>query len=331
MRAVVVHEFGSPDSLKIEEVPAPEPGSDEVLIEVGAVCANFVDLLVIDGSYQFLPPRPFTPGKLPAGTVLKVGANVARFAPGDRVLTTAEHGGYAEQAVAPAEHTYLIPDSMSFVDAASIALAFDTAWFALKERARMVEGDTVLVLGASGSVGNAALQLVKAFGGRGIAAISTSAREAAVRAAGAEATVDLSADDIHNDLRRQVHELTGSKGVDIVIDCLGDKFLGAAMRAMAWRGRLVVVGFAAGEIPTIKANYLMVKNIEASGLQVSDYRKRMPAMMRECFEEIMALYERRQIVAPPTSTMPMDSFAEALGSIRDRTAKGRLVLLPKGA
>jgi NADPH2:quinone reductase len=318
VRAVVVHEFGT-----------PEPGPDDVLVDVGAVCANFVDLLVIDGSYQFLPARPFTPGKLPAGTVLKVGANVVRFKPGDRVLTTAEQGGYAEQAVAPAEHTYAIPDSMSFEEAAAIALAFDTAWFALKERARMAAGESVLVLGASGSVGNAALQLVKAFGGRGIAAISSPAREDAVRAAGAEATVDLSVDDIHNDLRRQAYALTDGKGVDIVIDCLGDKYQAAAMRAMAWRGRLVVVGFAAGSIPTIKANYLMVKNIEASGLQVSDYRKRMPAMMRDCFEEIMSLYAQGQIVAPPLSTLPLNSFAEALGQIRDRTARGRLVLLPK--
>ena len=328
MRAVVIHEFGTPESLKIEEIANPEPEPDDVLIEVAAVGANFVDLLVIDGSYQFLPERPFTPGKLPAGPILKVGSNVTAFALGDRVLTTAEQGGYAEQAVAPAAQSYPIPDNMSFVDAASIALAFDTAWFALRERARLTEGETVLVLGASGSVGHAALQLVKAFGARGIAGISSAGKAALVREAGADAIVDLSVDNLQDDLRRQVYALTGGAGVDVVIDCLGDRFLPAAIRALAWRGRLVVVGFAAGSIPTIKANYLLVKNIEVSGLQVSDYRKRMPEMMRECFKEIMALFEKGEIVAPPTSTLPLDSFAEALARVRERRANGRIVLTP---
>ncbi len=328
MRAVVLHEFGTPDSLAIEEIASPEPGLDEVLIEVGAVGANFVDLLVIDGSYQFLPKRPFTPGKLPAGTILKVGANVTDLAPGDRVLTTAEQGGYAEQALAPAAQSYPIPDNMSFVDAASIALAFDTAWFALHERARLREGETVLVLGASGSVGHAALQLIRSFGARGIAGIASPEKADMVREAGAAEIVDLAADDIHNDLRRQVYALTDGQGVDVIIDCLGDKFLGAALRALAWRGRLVVIGFAAGEIPTIKANYLLVRNIEVSGLQVSDYRKRMPDMMRRCFEEVMALYAREEIIAPPTVTLPLDKFADGLNMIRNRTAQGRIVLTP---
>lgn len=328
MRAVVVREFGAPESLSIEQIMAPRPGPDEVLVEVKAVGVNFVDLLVIGGTYQFLPPRPFTPGKLPAGRIIAIGDNVKRFSVGDRVLTTAEQGGYAEQAVALAEHCYRIPDKMSFTEAAAMALAFDTAWFALHERGRLRAGETVLVLGATGAVGLAAIQLAKAFGARVIAGVSSMSKADVVTAAGADGVVDLSVENLRDGLRDQVHALTDRRGADVVIDSLGDRFFAAALRAMAWSGRLVVVGFAAGEIPSVKVNYLMVKNIEVSGLQVSDYRKRMPARMRECFEQIFALYEQGEVRAPDTSVRPLDGFAQALAEIRDRKSKERIVLTP---
>ncbi len=326
MRAVIVHEFGAPESLSIEDVAVPQPGPDEILIDVRAVGVNFVDLLVIGGTYQFLPPRPFTPGKLPAGVVVAVGSNVKDLSVGDRVLTTAEQGGYAERAVALAEHSYRIPAAMSFTEAAAMALAFDTAWFALRERGRLAAGESVLILGATGSVGLAAVQLAKAFGAKVIVGVSSMAKAAAVRAAGADEVVDLSVDDLREDLRRQVYAVTDGRGVDIVIDSLGDRFFSAALRALAWCGRLVVVGFAAGEIPSVKINYLLVKNIEVSGLQVSDYRKRKPGRMRECFDEIFALYEKGLVKPPATSVRPLEGFSEALGQIRDRTAKERIVL-----
>ncbi|MCP3387776.1 NADPH:quinone oxidoreductase family protein [Bradyrhizobium sp. CCGB12] len=326
MRAVTVREFGTPESLSIEEVASPEPGPDEILIDVRAVGVNFVDLLVIGGTYQFLPPRPFTPGKLPAGIVAKVGANVSRFSVGDRVLTTAEQGGYAERATALADHSYRIPDAMSFTDAAAMALAFDTAWFALRERGRLRKGESVLVLGATGSVGLAAVQLAKAFGAHVLAGVSSMAKADVAKAAGADEVIDLSVENLRDGLRTQVHAVTGGKGADVVIDSLGDRFFAAAFRALAWSGRLVVVGFAAGEIPTVKVNYLLVKNIEVSGLQVSDYRKRTPALMRECFEEIFALYEKGLVKPPDTSVRPLQEFAGALAEIRDRKAKSRIVL-----
>jgi NADPH2:quinone reductase len=328
MRAVVVHEFGTPESLSIEDVAGPQAGPDEILIDVRAVGVNFVDLLVIGGTYQFLPPRPFTPGKLPAGQVIAVGANVTDFAVGDRVLTTAEQGGYAEQAVALAEHSYRIPVALSFTEAAAMALAFDTAWFALRERGRLVEGESVLILGATGSVGLAAVQLAKAFGARVIAGVSSMSKADIVRNAGADEVVDLSVDNLRDGLREQVYAVNGGNGVDVVIDSLGDRFFAAALRAMAWCGRLVVVGFAAGDIPSVKVNYLLVKNIEVSGLQVSDYRKKKPERMRECFEEIFALYEKGLVKPPATSVRRLEGFAEALGQIRDRTAKERIVLSP---
>jgi len=328
MRAVVVREFGPPENLSIEEVAAPRPGPDDVLIKVEAVGVNFVDLLVIGGTYQFLPPRPFTPGKLPAGRVLAIGDNVKRFAVGDRVLTTAEQGGYAEQAIALAEHCYRIPDRMSFTEAAAMALAFDTAWFALQERGRLRTGETVLVLGATGAVGLAAVQLAKAFGARVIAGVSSMRKANIVKEAGADSAVDMSMENLRDGLREQVHAITDGRGADVVIDTLGDRFFAAALRATAWSGRLVVVGFAAGEIPSVKVNYLLVKNIEVSGLQVSDYRKRMPARMRECFEQIFALYEDGAVRPPNVSVRPLDGFARALTEIRDRQSKNRIVLVP---
>jgi NADPH2:quinone reductase len=326
MRAVVVREFGTPESLAIEETASPQPGPEEILIDVHAVGVNFVDLLVIGGTYQFLPPRPFTPGKLPAGNIIAVGANVTGFAVGDRVLTTAEQGGYAERATALAAHSYHIPKAMPFTDAAAMALAFDTAWFALRERARLVAGESVLVLGATGSVGLAAVQLAKVFGAKVIAGVSSMEKAAIVRDAGADEVVDLSVENLRDGLREQVQSVTGGKGADVVIDSLGDRFFAAALRAMAWSGRLVVVGFAAGDIPTLKVNYLLLKNIEVSGLQVSDYRKRMPGRMRECFNEIFTLYEKGLVRPPVTSVRPLEGFAEALGQIRDRKAKERIVL-----
>lgn len=326
MRAVVVHEFGSPEGLSVEEIAAPRPGPNEILIDVQAVGVNFVDLLVIGGTYQFLPPRPFTPGKLPAGRVIEVGQNVTQFAVGDRVLTTAEQGGYSEQAVALASDSYRIPDSMSFTDAAGMALAFDTAWFALRERGRVQAGETVLVLGATGAVGLAAIQLAKAWGARVLAGVSSMAKSDIVKAAGADGVVDLSVENLRDGLRDQVHALTNGRGADVVIDSLGDRFFAAALRAMAWSARLVVVGFAGGEIPSVKVNYLMLKNIEVSGLQVSDYRKRTPGRMRECFEEVFSLYEKGIVRAPAISVRPLEGFAQALAEIRDRKTKERIVL-----
>src|SRR5918997_573277 len=251
MRAAVVREFGPVESAAWAEMPDPVPGPNEVLLRIAATAANYVDLLVISGKYQFLPERPFVPGKLPAGTVVAAGSEVKNLKVGDRVLSLAENGGYAELVAVPAAQCFRLPDAMSFVEAAAMALVYDTAWFALRDRARVLPGETVLVLGATGGVGLAALQLAKAFGARVLAGVSSPEKSELVRASGADEVIDLSRPNL--------------------------------------RGRLVVIGFAAGRIPTIKANYLLLKNIEVSGLQVSDYRKRRPGQMAECLAEVFAL------------------------------------------
>jgi NADPH:quinone reductase len=273
MRAMVVDEFGPPEQLHVAEVPPPLAGPCEVLVSVHAAPVNYVDLLVVGGTYQFLPPRPFIPGKGPAGVVIALGPEVTDLRIGDRVLAMAEQGGYAEIVAVLADQCYRLPPQMSFLEAASLSLVYDTAWFALRERARLVPGETVLVLGASGGVGRAAVQLTRAMGARVLAGIARLERAAVAYAAGADAVINLSSDNLRDTLREQVYAATEGRGADIILDPVGGAVFDAAIRALAWCGRLVVIGFAAGNIPTLKTNYLLLKNIEVSGLQVSDYRK----------------------------------------------------------
>ena len=326
MRAILVNTFGPPEALQVAETtePVPEPG--EVLVTVHAAPVNYVDLLVIDGSYQFLPPLPFIPGKGPAGVVTGLAAAGAGLRIGDRVLAMAEQGGYAERIAVRADQCYRLPAAMSFAEAASLSLVYDTAWFALRERARIEPGETVLVLGASGGVGQAAVQLAHAMGARVLAGISRAEREPAVRASGADSVVDLSAADLRNSLRAQVYAATERRGADIILDPLGGEVFEAAMRALAWRGRLVVIGFATGTIPSIKTNYLLLKNIEISGLQISDYRKRRPEQVAACFAEIFGLYDTGKVKPAPVTIFPLEQAGEALATVRDRRIAGRAVL-----
>jgi NADPH2:quinone reductase len=327
MRAAILREFGPIDGVTPGEFPAPVPTANEVLIGVEAAPINYVDLIVITGRYQFLPALPFVPGKGPAGIVRAVGANVTDLKVGDRVLAMAEQGGYAEQVAVAATQCYRLPPAMSFVEAAAMSLAYDTSWFALRDRARVLPGETVLVLGASGAVGLAAIQLAKAMGARVLAGIARPEKAAAVMAAGADATVDLSGDNLRDTLRERVQAANSGNYADIILDPLGGDVFDAAIRALAWRGRLVVIGFAAGHIPTLKVNYLMVKNIEVSGLQVSDYRKRRPEQVAECYAELFAFYEQGKLRPAQATLYPLDQVRDALRSVQDRTATGRPVLV----
>jgi len=326
VRAIIVDKFGAPERLRVGDVAEPVPRADEVLVTVYAAPVNYVDLLVIGGTYQFLPPLPFTPGKGPAGVVAALGRNVTSLQVGDRVLAMAEQGGYAEAVTVVANQCYRLPASMSFTEAASLSLVYDTAWFALRERARLEAGETVLVLGASGGVGQAAVQLARAMGARVLAGILRPEREASVRAAGADSVIDLSATDLRDSLRAQVYAVTEERGVDIILDPLGGTIFEAAVRALAWCGRLVVIGFAAGAIPTIRTNYLLLKNIEISGLQISDYRKRRPERVAACFAEIFSLYEQGKVKPATATAFPLVRAGEALAALRERRVDARAVL-----
>jgi NADPH:quinone reductase len=326
MRAIVVRQFGDVEAAAAGEMPDPLPGPGEVVLDVHATPVNFVDLLVIGGKYQFLPPRPFVPGKGPAGVVAALGPGVTGLRVGERVLAMAEHGGYAERAVAAASSCYGLPAAVSFRQAAAMSLVYDTSWFALRERARLQAGETVLVLGASGGVGFAATQLAKAMGARVLAGISRPEKEAYVGAAGADAVIDLSRPDLRDSLRAQVYAVTDGKGADVILDPLGGEIFEAAIRALAWCGRLVVIGFAAGGIPSLKVNYLLLRNIEVSGLQISDYRKRRPQRVAECYREVFQLFLEERLKPGPITAYPLDQVRDALVAVRDRAVQGRVVL-----
>ncbi len=326
MRAIVVDQFGLPEGLRVREAAMPVPGSGEVLVETHAAPVNYVDILVVGGTYQFLPPRPFIPGKGPAGIVAALGPRVTTLRVGDRVLAMAETGGYAEAVAVAATQCHRLPPSMPFVEAASLAVVYDTSWVALRSRARLLPGETVLVLGASGGVGHASVQLARAMGARVLGGVSRPERGPLARAAGAEAIIDLSRPNLRDILREQVYAETDGRGADVIIDPLGGEVFTAAIRALAWCGRLVVIGFAAGGIPTLKTNYLLLKNIEISGLQITDYRYRRPAELMTCYAELFDFYEHGLVKPAPATVFPLDRAGEALAAVRDRRIDGRAVL-----
>ena len=325
MHAVMLHEFGPIENAALGDIPKPEPKTGEVLLEVHATAVNFVDLIMMSGKYQFSPKLPFVPGKLPAGVVSAAGAGVTKFKPGDRAIAMAELGGFAEFVAMPENQCVPVPASVPFTDAAAMSLVYDTAWFAL-ERARMKPGESVLILGATGGVGLAAIQLAKLMGGKVFAAVASKDKEDIVRNAGADVIVDLSVDNLHDGLRDQVFAANNNQGADIILDMLGGDMFDAGIRALAWSGRLVIIGFASGRIPTLKMNYVLVKNIEVSGMQVSDYRKHRPDDVAACFKQIFEWHVAGKLKPLPTKVYPIEQFATAMHDIQDRKVRGRVVL-----
>jgi NADPH2:quinone reductase len=329
VQAAVVQRFAEHQPDGLVDVPSPQVRPTEVLIEVRAVPVNYVDVVTCTGRYQFSPELPYTPGKGPSGVVRAVGSEVDLVAVGDRVLAMAERGGYAELAVADQQQVYRLPAVVSFEQAAAVAVAFDTAWMSLRERARLAPGDSVLVLGATGAVGGAAVQLARAMGaGLILAGVSGPERADELKTLGADALVHLSMDEPPEAIRAQVRELTGGRGVDVVLDPLGGDAFDGAVRSLAWGGRLVVVGFATGRIATLKTNYLLLKNIEVSGIQISDYRKRAPDLVRTCMTEIFDFLERGVVQAPAIEVMPLENWGQALRKVAARKAERRVVLVP---
>ncbi len=326
MKAVVVREFGPPESIRVEDFPAPQPRENEVLIDVHAAGVNFPDVLVMAGRYQVLPARPFVPGKECAGIVAAVGSAVTTCKPGDRVLGWMEYGAFAEQAVAPQDNCFLLPEPMSFEEGASFGLVYQTAHFALVERADLRTGEIVLVTGATGGVGFAAVQVAKALGATVVAAVSTPEKAEVAWRNGADHVIDVSVPNLRDGLRDQLRQATGGRGADVVIEQVGGEVFDASLRALAWSGRLVVVGFAGGRIPEIKANYLLVKNIAVLGLQISDYRDQHPQAMRRVMAELFDLYDQGSLSPLVSQVYPLRDFAAALAAITARKAVGKLAL-----
>jgi NADPH:quinone reductase-like Zn-dependent oxidoreductase len=326
MRAALVESFGPPDSLVTGEAADPVAGPREVLVEVAAAGVNFPDVMVVAGTYQILPERPFSPGKEVAGTVRAVGAGVDRFRIGDRVLAQIEYGGYAELVVAPDSQVVALPDGMPFPEAAALGLAAITAHFALVRRAQLRPGETVLVTGAGGGVGSAGVQIAKALGATVIAVARDEERATLAEEQGADHVLVAGPS-----LREEVLALTDRRGADVVLESVGGDVFAQALRCTAWEGRLVVIGFASGDLPTIKAGHLLVKNLAVLGIQVSDYRDREPETVRQVIEELLDLHVQGRLTVPIDRTYPLEEAATALAAVEAGGLRGRVVLICRRA
>ena len=324
---MLVREHGPIESLVLDEYPDPVPKSGEVLVNVHAASINFPDLLVIAGTYQNLPQRPFSPGKDLAGVVAAVGEGVTTCQPGDRVCAQVEHGAYAEKCVVPQLNCHVMPASMSYADGAAMGLTYLTAHFALVERGLCRAGEIVLVNGAAGGVGLATVQVAKALGATVLASVSNEEKAALAKRNGADHVVRTDVPDLRDAFRKQVYDAVGKRGVDLIIDPVGGDVFDASLRAIAWCGRLVVVGFAEGRIPQIKAGLLLVKNIALIGLQFSDYRDREPEKVRRAQAVLLNLYEAGKVKPHVMAAYPMEDHQKALKTVQDRRVVGKIVLL----
>ncbi|MCB1744857.1 MAG: NADPH:quinone oxidoreductase family protein [Gammaproteobacteria bacterium] len=326
MRAVLVRKFGAWSDLQVEDVSEPKPGPRDVLIETANMGVNFRDVLLIGGHYQLRPPLPFAPGMECAGVIAEVGSEVTGFAPGDRVAAEVDYGAYAERVVAAADSCYRLPESMSFEHAAALGLAYQAAHFALTDHAHLSFGERVLVTGAAGGVGFAAVQIAKAQGGKVIAGIRGMDQAEVVREAGADLVVDLSVDDLSEHLREQVNQFTNDHGVDVALDPVGDEVFNACLDALAPGGRLVSVGFASGQVPTVDINKLLRRNLTVMGLNWRHYRLNEPDRVQRIQYEMYELYELGKLTPHVMHVYGLEDFARALELIAAGNVQGKVVL-----
>jgi NADPH2:quinone reductase len=322
MRAVLCKELGGPEKLVLEEVPSPPLREGTVRIAIHAAGVNFADILLIAGQYQDKPPLPFTPGMEVGGVVSEVGPGVSRLKVGDRVLASVGRGGYAEEVVAEADIVHRIPDKMDFVTAAGFPVAYSTSHGAFAWRGRLKPGESVLVLGASGGVGLTAVEIAKAMGASVIAAAGGAEKLAVAKRAGADHLIDYS----REDLRDRVKEITGGRGVDVVYDPVGGDAFDQSLRCIAWEGRLIVIGFAAGRIPAAPANLILVKNIDVIGFFWGSYRRYKPHLMGESYQQLFRWFDEGKLHPHVSHRLPLDKVGDALNLLKTRKSTGKVVL-----
>lgn len=322
MKAVLCHAFGSPDDLKFEEVASPDVTAGAVKIRVRACGVNFPDVLLVQGLYQLRPPFPFSPGLEVAGNVIEVGEGVSQPRVGDRVIATMMYGGFAEEVIVPAALTLPMPADMSYEHGAGFPLVYGTAHVGLAHRARLQAGEALLVLGAAGGVGLAAVELGKLLGARVIAAASTPEKLALARAYGADDTIDYTSDN----LREQVKDLTGGEGADVIFDPVGGDLFDQAVRRIAWEGRYLVIGFASGRIPALPANIALLKNASLVGLFWGAYLQRNPAVIRDSFTKLLQWYVEGKLKPHIHKTYPLEEASAALRELMERRAMGKVLL-----
>lgn len=324
MRAVRIHELTGPAALRVEEVPEPTAGAGQIKIAVEACGVNFFDALMTRGQYQVKPTPPFVPGGEAAGTVLEVGAGVTSFAPGDRVAAWMVHGAFAERVCVPELAAVKLPAAVSFEIGAATVLTYATTYHALVDRAALAAGETLLVLGAAGGVGIAAVELGALLGAKVIAAASSAEKLAFCREHGAQHGIDYATED----LKARLKELTAGQGVDVIYDPVGGALAEPALRGIAWRGRYLVVGFASGEIPKIPLNLVLLKGCQIVGVFWSLAAMRDPVQNRRHGEQILAWVAEGKLRPAVDAVLPFTDATEALTRLEQRKVKGKIVLRP---
>ena len=323
MRAVLCRAWGEVDDLRVEEVLAPTPGPDDVLIAVKATAVNYADAIMTAGRYQTKPDLPFSPGLETAGVVTACGARVTKLKPGDRVMAILAYGGLAEMAVAPAAETFAIPSGMSFEEAGAFPVAYISSHVAIRWQGRLEPGETLLVLGAAGGVGLTAVEIGKAMGARVIAAASTAEKLAVARERGADEAVNYATEKLTD----RVMALTDGKGADVCFDPVGGDLFDAALSALGWGGRILVVGFVGG-VQQIPANRLLVKNRSAMGTSLRYFRWHAPDKLRMSVDELLRWYEEGKLRPCISHRLPLEKSVEAIRLLTDRRAYGKVVVVP---
>jgi len=321
MRAVICRQLGPVDQLELGELPNPEPGPGEVVIDVHVAALNFPDTLIIEGKYQFRPEPPFSPGGEAAGVISAVGEGVDR-AVGTPVVAVHTQGAFAEKWLVPAAVSLPMPPGLTFEQAAGFTMTYGTSYYALKQRANLQPGETLLVLGAAGGVGSAAVELGKAMGATVIAAVSTPEKAAFAETLGADHTINYG----EADLREGVKEITGGTGVDVVYDPVGGELSEPAFRSIAWNGRFLVVGFAAGDIPSIPLNLPLLKGASIVGVFWGSWIRRSPGEAAESFRELYEMAAAGTIEPRISAIHDFENYAEALRDLTSRTAMGKVLL-----
>jgi NADPH:quinone reductase-like Zn-dependent oxidoreductase len=322
MRAILCKEYGPANTLVIEDIPSPEVKGRGVKVRVKAAGLNFPDTLIIEGKYQLKPTMPFSPGGEMSGEVMEVGEKVTRFKPGDRVAGLTGYGAFAEEVIVPEQNILPIPESMSDEKAAAFSMVYGTSYYALKQRANIQPGETLLVLGASGGVGLATIELGKAMGAKVIAAASTAEKLAVAKEAGADELINYT----EEPLKEAVKKLTNSNGVDVVYDPVGGDFTEQALRAMAWNGRHLIIGFAAGDIPKIPANLALLKGCSVIGVFWGSFTQREPENSAKNMMELLQMYSEGKIDPKISQVFEFEDYEKALGALTGRTATGKIVL-----
>ena len=322
MKAVLCKAYGPPESLVVEDVVSPQPGPGEVVVSVKAASVNFPDVLIIQNKYQFKPQLPFSPGSEVAGVVKTVGDGVTTVKPGDRVMAFTTYGAFAEEVKTEATRLLPLPPGMDFTHAAAFGLTYATSDHALRDRGQLADGETLLVLGAAGGVGLAAIEIGKALGARVIAAASADDKLAVCRAHGADETINYAADD----LRDRVKAITDGRGVDVVYDPVGGAYTEPALRSLTWRGRLLVVGFAAGEIAKIPLNLTLLKGCSIVGVFWGEFTRREPQRFAESMQQLGRWYAAGKLEPHVSQTYPLERAADALTAMANRQVKGKVVL-----